>query len=388
MMARTLQWIAGGLIALFLSAAPALAAQNSVVMPAAGPMSMATFVSTYLNPGLQSLFTCNIGATAPANGIGSAAAAGQCWWDTSGGATAWVLRVYDGASWVAQGALNTSTHIFVPSPPAALPRPVLTGATTYYARAAGSDAFCTGLTDADYVSGAFPQPCAFATLIKIYNTAAAFDLNGNNITLQARAGTYAGGIVCNSPFVGSGTVSLLGDTGTPTNVVVSSGATTGITVAAGCTLTVAGFSFVSASAGISAINGGMVLLGVHDCGANTDYCVNVSDGILQLTGNGTISGGGLAWIRNFQNGVIKANAGLTFTFTANVAYGTAFYSTSLAATGSWGAPTWTLGGHTVTGNQCSASLNAATTGLVPASLPGTAGTCIAGTQILTGAQIQ
>lgn len=109
MIARRL-WAALGL-ALILSAAPARAAQNSVVMPAAGPMSMTTFVSTYLNPGLQSLFTCSIGATAPANGIGGAPAQGQCWWDTSVGGTI-VLRYYDGANWVAAGSIDTSTHAF------------------------------------------------------------------------------------------------------------------------------------------------------------------------------------------------------------------------------------------------------------------------------------
>ena len=39
----------------FLSAQPVFAAQNSVVMPSTGPMSLGTFVTDHLNPALISM---------------------------------------------------------------------------------------------------------------------------------------------------------------------------------------------------------------------------------------------------------------------------------------------------------------------------------------------
>jgi hypothetical protein len=90
---------------------PAQAAeQASYQAPTAGPMNMATFVGTHLNPALRALATCNWGPTAPANGPSSAVAELQCWWDTSG--APYVLKWYVGAQWVAVANINASTHAF------------------------------------------------------------------------------------------------------------------------------------------------------------------------------------------------------------------------------------------------------------------------------------
>jgi hypothetical protein len=97
-------------LALMLCAGPLKAAQSTIVMPTAGPLTMAAFVGTYLNPGLLSLFTCHSGTTAPTNGPGGAASTFQCWWDTS--TTPAVYRFYDGAQWPAAGTLDASAHIF------------------------------------------------------------------------------------------------------------------------------------------------------------------------------------------------------------------------------------------------------------------------------------
>jgi hypothetical protein len=108
---RLLRTLSIALAAAALLCAPARADnQSTVVMPTTGPMSMSTYSGTYLNPALLALFTCHIGSSAPANGPSSAAALGQCWWDTSGGATSYVLKYYDGASFVAAFTLNTSAH--------------------------------------------------------------------------------------------------------------------------------------------------------------------------------------------------------------------------------------------------------------------------------------
>jgi hypothetical protein len=94
---------------LALAAGSALAAQSSVVMPIVGPMPMATHNSTYLNPAMMALLTNSAGASAPAEGTGAAAAAYQFWADTSSSAA--IMRVYDGAQWLAQRSIDATNHL-------------------------------------------------------------------------------------------------------------------------------------------------------------------------------------------------------------------------------------------------------------------------------------
>lgn len=99
--------IAGLLMLALALFAPARASQSSLVMPAAGPMSMSTFVSSWLNPALLSVTTFNSGATAPANVSGSSVQF-QCWWDTS--ANPYTFRCYDGAQWPGALLLDPVAH--------------------------------------------------------------------------------------------------------------------------------------------------------------------------------------------------------------------------------------------------------------------------------------
>lgn len=87
--------------------------QSNLVTPTAGPMSMSAFVGTYLNPAIRALGACNWGPSAPANGPGSAPLPYQMWCDTTTNPV--VAKMYDGASWVTIGKLNTSTHAWTPS---------------------------------------------------------------------------------------------------------------------------------------------------------------------------------------------------------------------------------------------------------------------------------
>ncbi len=88
------------------------AEQASYVTPVAGPMNMATFAGTYLNPGLRALASCHNGPSSPANGPSSAPLAYQCWVDTTTNPS--LYKVYDGASWLTLGSIDTSTHIWAP----------------------------------------------------------------------------------------------------------------------------------------------------------------------------------------------------------------------------------------------------------------------------------
>lgn len=99
-------------LALALGGAPARAAQNTTVAPVVGPHTMAE-VMAIVNAAFVSVVSTHSGSSAPANSTGSAPQTYQLWLDTS--TTPRTLRMYDGASWVALGTLNTSTHAFVPT---------------------------------------------------------------------------------------------------------------------------------------------------------------------------------------------------------------------------------------------------------------------------------
>lgn len=104
-----LRRLAGALGAALTFASAALATeQSSYVTPTSGPMSMATFAGTHLNPALRALATCHEGSSAPANGPSSAPLPYQCWWDTSANPAALKWRV--NSTWTAVLNINTSTN--------------------------------------------------------------------------------------------------------------------------------------------------------------------------------------------------------------------------------------------------------------------------------------
>lgn len=109
------------LVAATVTFAPiqANASQNNTVITSVGPMTMATFVSTYLNPALASILSLSSGTTAPTNSTGGAPQTYQFWVNTSASPSA--LEMYDGAQWVSLGTINTSTHAWTPSGASSLP---------------------------------------------------------------------------------------------------------------------------------------------------------------------------------------------------------------------------------------------------------------------------
>ena len=114
-------------------------------------------------------------------------------------------------------------------------REILTGARTYYVLTTGSDSN-TGLVN--NAGG------AFLTIQKAINVAAALDLSIYSVTIQVGSGTYTGGVTVTGPWIGSGDVTLQGDTTTPSNVIIS---TTGdcVTVQTGGRLKILGFKLTS-----------------------------------------------------------------------------------------------------------------------------------------------
>jgi hypothetical protein len=98
-------------LALTLLASPVLASQATIVGPIVGPHTMADVMGT-INGAFLAIQGCNSGSSAPANGPGAAPLSYQLWCDTTTNPI--VVKMYDGASWVIVGKLNTSSHIWTP----------------------------------------------------------------------------------------------------------------------------------------------------------------------------------------------------------------------------------------------------------------------------------
>jgi hypothetical protein len=83
----------------------ALASQNSLSSPATGTVTGLQLTNNY-NSALDSVNTCNSGASAPTNQLSGVPSAGNCWINTSTGA----ISYYDGTDWLTIGYFNTSLH--------------------------------------------------------------------------------------------------------------------------------------------------------------------------------------------------------------------------------------------------------------------------------------
>jgi hypothetical protein len=71
-----------------------------------------TSLASFLNSAFLSIGSCNSGNSAPANGTGSAAFAGECWINTT--SNPWVFSyTADGTHWSEFGTLNTSTFVWM-----------------------------------------------------------------------------------------------------------------------------------------------------------------------------------------------------------------------------------------------------------------------------------
>lgn len=118
----------------------------------------------------------------------------------------------DGSAWHEGIVINRNTGaVTFPNSTLAGGREILSASRTYYVRTDGADTN-NGLTD---TSGG-----AFATIQKAIDAACALDLSIHNVTIQVADGTYTGAIVLKS-FVGAGTISIVGNTTTPGNVIIS-----------------------------------------------------------------------------------------------------------------------------------------------------------------------
>lgn len=205
-------------------------------------------------------------------------------------------------------------------------RETLTAARTYYVRTDGSDSN-NGLAN---TSGG-----AFLTIQKAIDVVSSLDTSVYDVTIQIAAGTYStstGNILKSA--VGSGTVHIIGDTATPSNVTVTTtGAMTNNTGnfyanALNTTYRIRGINFTSSGSGtINAINvvNCYVECGDLSFGSGLTRFMFATDGgyINKLSGEAISSVGASVALRTTSGGIVRIQGG-TWTLTSTPAFSVAF----------------------------------------------------------------
>ena len=172
-------------------------------------------------------------------------------------------------------------------------REVLTANRTYYVRSDGNDSNnCLSNT-----SGG-----ACLTIQRAVNLAYAIDGRTFNVTIQVNCGsppcTFTGATVFNGPFLTSGTVSLVGDTTTPSNVTLSVTGAHAIFVTNGAKVQIAGFKITTTGTGhglnmtngaVATVNGKMEWGAINQAGY-AHMNVNTGAALLYSNQSYTISG--------------------------------------------------------------------------------------------------
>ncbi|SRR5579885_3431048 len=156
-----------------------------------------------------------------------------------------ILAAWDGAAWseVSGGTGGGGGT-----------REKLAANRSYYVRADGSDGN-NGLSNT--AAG------AFLTIQKALNVCAALDLGTFNVTIQVADGTYTGANRVTGPWLGSGNVTVLGNTLAPGNVVINPTNGTCFLVETGGRLTISGMELRTTTSGdcVRATRNGFVSLG-------------------------------------------------------------------------------------------------------------------------------
>lgn len=245
------------------------------------------------------------------------------------------LVLYDGTDYLLLNipSNGTNTHAQIDTHIAAVVganahgmREVLTAARTYYVRTDGSDSN-TGL--ANTAGG------AFLTVQKAIDVTAALDLSIYNVTIQLAAGTYTQSshvVLLNAPFVGKGTVTILGDTTTPANVILNSSAWICIEVNSNAILHVSGLKIQASVYGLYAsTNSSIYIDGKMDFGACSNQLYADQEGLISCVNiNYNITAGGVAHFSAEDGGMMKIT-GNTITISGTPAFSTAFAYCSRAS---------------------------------------------------------
>ncbi|MGV3651613.1 MAG: DUF2793 domain-containing protein [Devosia sp.] len=277
----------------------------------------------------------------------------------------WRVKVSaDGAAWVdaLRVAAGSGRITLPPGLPLADPDQVvaarhirerLTANRSYYVRADGSNAN-DGL--ANTADG------AFATLQKAMDVIAGLDCDIHNVTVTVGAGTYGAGLVLKS-YLGSGTVSFVGDETAPGNVVIETAGLAISTTAVGGSFSIAGFRLRSTgSQDVRCLTRTSLTLRNNHYAGTSNYRVFCGQfGRVSFGGaNNIISSLAAGFLLIQAYGYVEMFS-TSFTITANLAM-TGAFAFCQAGFLQVALNTFTLGGFTVTGNRATVSQNGVISG--------------------------
>lgn len=200
-------------------------------------------------------------------------------------------------------------------------REILTADRTYYVRTDGNDSN-TGL--ANTTGG------AFLTIQKAVDTVAnTLDIRNYNVTIQLGDGTYeTTGVITLKNLIGTGSVHITGNEGTPSNVLINLTtvvATTPVIKASDIQTiyTLSGFKIASTKYGILASHGAHIKLYNLNFGACTGQIHMKAEwgGAIEITGDYAISGAAYYHYSSVEAGVIVYDGtAMTVTITGTPAF--------------------------------------------------------------------
>lgn len=167
---------------------------------------------------------------------------------TVGGTQTLTAKTLTNAVVGTQALLNNSTTAASTAYVDRTTREKLTAGRNYYVRTDGSDSN-NGLTNS---AGG-----AFLTITKAISVVVGLDIGIYNVNINVGPGTYTAGPSVTTPWLGSGTVSVIGDIVTPSNCVISS-PNGCVAQNAGSRISIGGFRFTSTGNALYALNGGSI----------------------------------------------------------------------------------------------------------------------------------
>jgi hypothetical protein len=193
----------------------------------------------------------------------------------------------------------------------------LTATRTYYVRTDGSDSN-TGLAN---TSGA-----AFLTIQKAIDTVAGLLIGPYAVTINVADGTYTAGVSIGGAWLGTGTVSLVGNTTTPANCIISTTSASCISVNSGAKLTVGGFELRTTTSGDPIVVGSNASLTINNPmrigtnAATNAAIVSSTGGSVTVSGDLTMTAAMPRWLLATDTGTITLSGTRTHTFSNTWAF--------------------------------------------------------------------
>jgi hypothetical protein len=280
---------------------------------------------------------------------------GLKWFDTTSGIEYTWITDADTSQWVESSGGSGSSGS----------REALAADRTYYVSTTGSD------TNSGLSAGS-----PFLTIQKAVNTIATLDIRIQTVTIQVADGTYTGDTRITAPFLGSGSIKIVGNAATPANVIIGN-----VECDNGAVINVESVKLVpvvSASFCLYASNNGSIYFSNVQFGAATAAHMRAAaGGIITAYGNYSIVAAAPVHYQTIISGnIFVSNKTVTLT-------GTPAFSTAFANADSGGAMEIYNNTFTgaATGKKYQATLNGVIQTYTAAVFPGS----VAGT-VATGGQ--